>query len=229
MIVYQIQNKITGKIYIGYSTKYNSEEELQKSSYFGSGIYIKNAIRKYGNNNFERKVLVKNIFNFKDLEQYENIWIKKKNSIDPNGYNLRDGGLGGQPNPSDATKEKLKKSHLGKKQSEETKIKISKAHKGKILSKEHRKNISKAKKGILFSEEHLKNLSKNHADFKGENSPNFGRKVSEEQKQKQRERMTGERNPNFGRTGEKHPLFGKTPWNKGLKFKNDSTRCLSGL
>lgn len=46
MIIYQIKNKTTGKIYIGYSTKYNSKTELQKSNYFGSGNYIKNKCPK---------------------------------------------------------------------------------------------------------------------------------------------------------------------------------------
>lgn len=95
MIIYEIRNKIVEKPYIGYSTKFNSDEELQKSRYWGSGTYIKNSIEKYGKENFERKVLLKNIFNFGELKRYECLWIKKKNShISLNGYNLTWGGDG---------------------------------------------------------------------------------------------------------------------------------------
>jgi group I intron endonuclease len=109
MIIYQIQNKITKKLYIGYSTKFNSNEELQKSRYWGSGIHIKNAVKKYGINNFERLVLVENICDFEELKNNEILWITKKNTKHPNGYNLTDGGGGKWGwKASEKTKEKLR-------------------------------------------------------------------------------------------------------------------------
>ena len=43
--IYKIMNLISGKIYVGqtYSTK---------STYMGSGVFIKKAIKKYGKQNF---------------------------------------------------------------------------------------------------------------------------------------------------------------------------------
>lgn len=45
MIIYKTTNKINGKIYIG---RYCGN----RSSYLGSGSYLKRAIRKYGKDNF---------------------------------------------------------------------------------------------------------------------------------------------------------------------------------
>ncbi len=43
------------------------------------------------------------------------------------------------------------------------------------FSEEHKKNISKAKKGKKFTEKHKKALCENHADFRGEKSPLWGK------------------------------------------------------
>ena len=75
MIIYEIKRKPTQEKYIGYSTKFNSNEELQNSEYWGSGTYIKRAVKEHGKESFEKKVLLKNIFDFKfedfTLEGYD--------------------------------------------------------------------------------------------------------------------------------------------------------------
>ena len=87
MIIYEIKNKINGKIYIGQ----HSSDELE--SYWGSGKLIKRAIDKYGIENFERTILER--CSTKDeLNEREKYWIKEKSSL-VNGYNLTDGGTGG--------------------------------------------------------------------------------------------------------------------------------------
>jgi hypothetical protein len=87
MIVYEIRNKINGKSYIGQ----HSSKEL--GSYWGSGKLIRFAIEKYGIENFERIILER--CNTKDeLNESEKYWIKEKNTI-ANGYNLTEGGTGG--------------------------------------------------------------------------------------------------------------------------------------
>lgn len=87
MIIYEIKNKINGKSYIGQ----HSSDELH--SYWGSGKLIKKAIEKYGIENFER-IILERCSTKDELNEREKYWIKEKNSL-INGYNLTDGGTGG--------------------------------------------------------------------------------------------------------------------------------------
>lgn len=87
MIIYEIKNKINGKLYIGQ----HSSNEL--GSYWGSGKLIKRAIEKYGIENFKRTILEK-CSNKNELNEREKYWINEKDSINT-GYNLTEGGTGG--------------------------------------------------------------------------------------------------------------------------------------
>jgi group I intron endonuclease len=87
MIIYEIKNKINGKVYIGQ----HSSNEL--GTYWGSGKLIKRAIEKYGLENFERFILEK-CSTKEELNEREKYWIIEKDSINF-GYNLTEGGTGG--------------------------------------------------------------------------------------------------------------------------------------
>lgn len=50
--VYKIRNKLNDMEYIGVHSTDNLDDE-----YFGSGIYLKNAIKKYGKENFEKHII----------------------------------------------------------------------------------------------------------------------------------------------------------------------------
>jgi hypothetical protein len=58
-----------------------------------------------------------------------------------------------------STREKISKSHIGKKLSDEHKRKISKSHIGKKLSEEHKRKVSIGNKGKLVSEETKEKMS----------------------------------------------------------------------
>jgi group I intron endonuclease len=87
MIIYEIKNRINGKVYIGQ----HGSEDL--GNYWGSGKLIKRAIEKYGIENFERSIIEK-CSNKDELNEREKYWIKEKDTINK-GYNLTDGGTGG--------------------------------------------------------------------------------------------------------------------------------------
>lgn len=88
-VIYQITNKANGKIYIGAHKTDNMND-----SYFGSGIHISRAIKKYGLDQFVKEIL----FQYdNEIEMYEKereivneIFINRKDT-----YNIALGGIGG--------------------------------------------------------------------------------------------------------------------------------------
>ncbi len=87
--IYLTVNKITNKKYIGMCKKTHDK------NYLGSGKLLKNAIKKYGRENFER-IILQECETFEELSLAEEHWIEKYNAvIDKNFYNLTSGGFGG--------------------------------------------------------------------------------------------------------------------------------------
>lgn len=88
-IVYKITNLVNNKIYVGVHKTNNLED-----GYMGSGIVMRQAIKKYGLNNFDKEILF-------DYETYQEALNKEKEIVNEeflsrnDTYNLRRGGLGG--------------------------------------------------------------------------------------------------------------------------------------
>ena len=93
-LIYKITNTITGKEYVGQTTRDISarwREHKSKSSP-SDGSYLHNAIAKYGESNFTIEEIDNcpdEIINEKEIE-----WISILNTYYPNGYNLTVGGEG---------------------------------------------------------------------------------------------------------------------------------------
>ena len=164
MIIYKTTNLTNNKFYIGQDSKNNP-------NYYGSGIILIKAIKKYGKENFKKEILefciTKN-----ELDNREKYWIEYYNSTDKNiGYNIHSGGGGS----------------LGGPLSDEHRKKISNATKGKYVSPETRKKLSDR----VFTNSHKEKISKNHIDVSGTNSPMYGKEHSETAKRKISEKNLG--------------------------------------
>jgi group I intron endonuclease len=95
--IYKIMNKISKKCYIG-ETKESSPEIRWKQHIYtisrGRGCpALQDAVIKYGIENFTFEVLI--ICFDEDRFAHERNYIKKYNSVVPNGYNILEGGEGG--------------------------------------------------------------------------------------------------------------------------------------
>lgn len=126
-----------GKISINQTTfRFESKYFLR---YFGSGVKVSFAVRKFGRQNLKKQILI--FCDSKEqLDAWEKIYIKKFNSRNPEiGYNIHPGG-GSKGKWDERSKEKLRKSKMGNKNaigntnrkgavlSEETKNKLRKKH-----------------------------------------------------------------------------------------------------
>lgn len=164
-IIYQHLNIINGKCYVGQTSKSMDARwnKHLKDAKRGSNCSFHCAIRKYGEDAFEHKVLCE-VYRetYKQLKEvldyYENYYIEYYNSY-TNGYNMTTGGEG----------------LLGFKASKETKQKQSEQRKrelnpfyGKHHSDEAKKIISEAAK----------------LRYQGKDNPFYGKRHSEQTKQK---------------------------------------------
>lgn len=136
-IVYLTINKINNKKYIG-MCKYDNIK-----NYLGSGKLLKEAIKKYGKDNFER-ITLEECESFDELSMAEEKWINHYNAVESDEfYNLSLGGFGGNSTSvqnywkqfSEEERKQLRKwkkpnfsgsnnPMFGKKHSDETKKKI---------------------------------------------------------------------------------------------------------
>ena len=88
--VYKITNKINGKIYIG---KRKYEGNINNDSYMGSGKLIKEAIKKYGKQNFNKEII--NVFdNENDAFKLEKMLVTEEFCKRADTYNIHEGGTG---------------------------------------------------------------------------------------------------------------------------------------
>lgn len=90
---------------------------------------------------------------------------------------------------SEKTKKKISEGNKGKIVSTETREKISNKNKGRIKSELELQKLSNSLKGKKFTEEHRNNLSKSlieHESRKGDKNPMYGKKQTEESKEKNR-------------------------------------------
>ena len=195
--IYCFENIKDGKKYIGKSIDLRKRildhiNSLRRNS--DECAYLQNAWNKHREENF--KIYIIEVCSIEEVSEKEIFYIQEFGSKTPNGYNLTNGGDGTSGYTWNEEKRNAIKNvgnhFYGKKHSEETKKKMAESQRG---SKNHNY-------GKIISDEIKNKMSENHADFSGQNHPQWGKPKSNETKNKIRMSlgdMSGENNPNFGK------------------------------
>ena len=94
--IYLITNKLNNKKYVGqtiFTTEQRWEGHLKDLYRNRSNSILHKAIKKYGRDSFDVRPIIVNVPEA-DLDRLETIWIKRLNTLIPNGYNMTAGGGG---------------------------------------------------------------------------------------------------------------------------------------
>jgi len=150
--IYKITNNINGKYYIGKSK--DIEKRWNEYKWKVHNIHLKNAIEKYGFENFNFEII--EICSTEDLNVKEKYYIDIFKARDHQiGYNIAVGGDGGATRigyiTKDNTKNKISKANTGKKRTDFERVKCgiknigNKYRVGKKISEEHKDILRKSR------------------------------------------------------------------------------------
>lgn len=133
--IYKITNKINGKCYIGETKQYDYRKRWRKHKDYGGCPILDSAFKKYGLKNFTFEILI--ICFDENRFSIEKEYIKRYNSVSPNGYNIKEGSDTGMSH-TDKSKEKISESLKKYYKTEDSKSKA------KVNVESHRKAMAKA-------------------------------------------------------------------------------------
>lgn len=221
--IYMIVNLINGYCYIGQTTKNVKNRwkcHLWHALKGDSNLKFHQAIRQYGEKNFELRIIAKEVG--LDIINYtEEFYISKYDSI-RKGYNVSKGGTGG-----------------GWNHSEETKLGISRTLRGREFSKEHREALGKASKAswAKLSPKERSEKAKKLAEGRSYEWTDEMRLAASE-RMKGDKRNLGKRHGPLSRfhkqaisKANSHPKSDQTKSNMklGWAFRNELKKSLSGI
>lgn len=109
-IIYKIENKVNGKVYIGQTTQRGGFDYRYGKLWWENthNIHLKRAVEKYGVENFEVTKVLKKCYSETSLNKSESKYIKQYDSTNPSrGYNKTTGG--DNHKLSEETVEKMRK------------------------------------------------------------------------------------------------------------------------
>lgn len=198
--VYKVINLITNEYYIGVHKTSNLND-----NYLGSGLHIKNQVRKYGKENFKKEIL----FEFdKEEDAYQKeIQLVEENINNKLCLNIGPGGIGGAKfkgkHHTNETKLKNREASLGRvwiHNDKESKF-PKKEELEKFLNEgwqlgKHKKDCQFGRKAwnkglkytqnssFMFTKEHKEKISKSLKQYYENNSRDFGYKHSIESRKK---------------------------------------------
>lgn len=157
--IYKITNIETGKCYIGetvqdYNRRWN--KHINSLNYREGCPLLKTAMKKHGIEKFKFEILI--VCFDEDLVKYEKEYIKRYNSIAPNGYNILTGGQIGD-------------GKVGYKHTEETIQKIK--EKGRIFRESHPDHFE------TYREKHKESMAKIDLSSRIKNSEKYQQAIRE--------------------------------------------------
>ena len=177
-LIYKITNLINNKIYIGQHVTTNIDD-----SYMGSGEHIKNAIKKYGIENFKKEIIAE-CSSFEEMNELEKELVNYEFVQNPNTYNHSIGGSYGwknclkyksekeiyaiRKNAGDAIINLMKDPEYRKQHAEKRRIRLKQYWKENVhnwIGKSHSEETK-----IKMSEAHKRN-----GDQRGEKNSQFGK------------------------------------------------------
>lgn len=183
-VIYLRTNLVNGMQYVGRTKDFKRRESVwnslnRKRPY--ANDFLETDRKKYGLENFKTEILEK--CDDSKLDELERFWIKQLNTTYPSGYNLENGGTKGVLfHPSTITK-------------------MSEAKKGTKHTDEWKKNMSErySGDGNPFAGKHHteETIQKLKVAFTGRPAWNKGKKMSDEQRQKNIEVSKKRRKPVF--------------------------------
>lgn len=163
-IIYFTVCLVDGMGYVGFH--HTSADD----GYFGSGVYIKKAIIKHGEENF-RRIIIDHYCTKEERTNKETHWIKKFNLLNKKiGYNITKGGEGGDT-ISNHPNRYLICENQSKRQKGSGNIMWNKDHKQKSKLLMSKKRIEYIKKNSDYGEKiskHFKNFWENNPTIKKE-------------------------------------------------------------
>jgi len=194
--IYKITSP-SGKVYIGQSVDIEKRFKTYLRYSCKSQPKLLSSLRYHGSENHIYEILT--ICSKEELPKQEKYFVDLLQTFNSShGLNIRDGG-GNQARLSDEQKEKISNSLKGVKHSQERIEKNRASQLGKKLTEEHKRNISinntRPNLGKKASKETRDKMSRSRI---GKNH-RLGYKLTIEQIDALRVRMTGSSNPNFGK------------------------------
>lgn len=208
--IYETTNLVNGKKYIG-----KHKSNVFDPKYYGSGIGLNLAIKKYGKENFSVRIIEKIYLNQKELDSRETYWIKKTNAVKSKEYYNR--SYGGENESWSGVNEAIKQNGI----SQETKEKRRKSLK---------ETYKKRKEPRKLSIETINKIQeKRRKTMANRLNPFLGKKHTKEARKIISEKNKGKKPWNKGKTG----IYNKETIKKmrksaiGRKFSEESKRKMS--